>query len=157
LRNLAQTALKLSNELFWGESTVPRKANIYGCLFDNVGYYGKYYSDDDCAPLSVYIELGGEFFNENGMCCRDILVDRCKFVNNGHRTAIHVQNAQGITIRNCDFGSITSGFEGCAISLDKVMNVSVYDNIYHNNVPLKAKSVKNVTDKNGKLLVENTN
>ena len=155
-RNLAQTAVKLSNEVYWGESTVPRETRIIDCLFDNVGYDGKHYDHVYNAPISVYIELGGEFFNENGMCCRDIIIDGCKFINNDQRYAIHVQNAQEITIRNCDFGNVTGGLSGYAISLDKAMNVSIYGNTYNNNTPIKATETKNVTDQNGNLIIADT-
>jgi hypothetical protein len=81
-RNIAGTGVKISNEVIWGESTVAKNTSITGCLFDHVGYDGRNYTATYNAPISVYNEIGGNAFNENGLLCSDIRIDKCKFTNN---------------------------------------------------------------------------
>jgi hypothetical protein len=139
-QNIAQTAVKLSNELIWGESSVPRNTQILNCLFDHVGYDNKNYDVDYNAPIAIEIEQNG-----SGKNCNNIIIDGCKFINNEQRYAIHAQNAQGITISNCDFGNVTGGYSGYAISLENVKDVNIYGNEYNNNTPTTEKNVQNVT------------
>jgi hypothetical protein len=170
-RDIAATGVKLSSELTWGESTVPRDALIYKCLFDHVGYDRHDFDETVNAPISIYNEIGADKFNENGMCCKNVVIDGCKFVNNEQRYAIHIQNAQNVTIQNCDFGPINDKIsqkgqeqKGVAISLNKTMNIKVENNTYgytHTDDITKlivSKETKNiygadVTDADGNALI----
>jgi hypothetical protein len=130
-RDIAGTAIKFSSELTWGESTVPKDALVYKCLFDHVGYDEHNYNNKVNAGISIHNEVGGDKFNANGMNCKNIVIDGCKFTNNENRYAIHIQNAQGITIQNCTFDDNTSDYQGVAVTLSKTLNIKIENNTYN--------------------------
>ena len=170
-RDIASTAIKLSSELTWGESTVPRDATIYKCLFDHVGYDTHDFDEKVNAAISIFNEIGADKFNENGMCCKNVTIDGCKFTNNEQKYAIHIQNAQNVTITNCTFDPLYDEIsapgreqKGVAISLNKTMNINVENNTYnyvHTNditqliVSTESKNVygSDVTDESGNKLI----
>lgn len=163
-RNIACTGVKISNEVIWGESTVAKNTSITGCLFDHVGYDRRDYQATYNAPISVYNEIGGEAFNEKGMLCKDIRVDKCKFTNNENKYAIYVWNAKDISITNCVFDENASDEQGVAVCVNQAMNIKVEGNTYNYSrssdvrdliVATKNKNVygSDVTDVDGKPLI----
>jgi hypothetical protein len=164
-QNIAQTAVKLSNEIIWGESSVPRNTQILNCLFDHVGYDNKNYDVYYNAPIAVKIEVNGDEFNENGMCCNNIIIDGCKFTNNEQKYAISIMNAQQVTVKDCTFDDNTAEkHDGVAVWIKNAMNIDISNNVYnyaHTDditkliVSTETKNVfgSDVTDNDGKSLI----
>jgi hypothetical protein len=166
-RNVAQTGVKISNEIIWGESTVAKNISITGCLFEHVGYDRRDYKATYNAPVSVYNEIGGSAFNEKGMLCSGIKIDKCKFTGNENKYAVYAWNAKDISVTNCVFDDTVGDEQGVAVYVKQAMNVKLENNTYgyshSDNVKdfVVAEDARNifgsdVTDENGDHLIPDT-
>ena len=97
-KNLAHTALYLSTEKEWGESTVCSDITIQNCVIDHTGFINNYDWLPFLAPVSI---VGPESeVSRETLLCKNITVDGNRFLNNTHDYRVTVDHAQNVKIRN---------------------------------------------------------
>ena len=116
----------------YAESSVARNIRIQKCLFDNVGYM----FDGNSEKGRACIRINGEstIVDEGTLPINNIVIDGCKFVNNKQQTAIWVDSAQDIVIRNNVFEPIVltaQNLKGVAVLLENCADVEISDNTYN--------------------------
>lgn len=136
-RGFSSTAVLLSVETSWGESTVPRNVVVQGCLFDDTGR--NYGTESNTTYSCVAIQgLGANKssqleLSEETLPCRDIQIIGNKFINTNNNYAISVSAAQGIVIKDNIFEARPEDNErkfGRAVYIDGAMNITISGNTY---------------------------
>ena len=97
-KNLAHTALYLSTEKEWGESTVCSDITIQNCVIDHTGFINNYDWLPFLAPVSI-VGPESEVTRET-LLCKNIIVEGNRFLNNTHDFQVTVDHAQNVKIRN---------------------------------------------------------
>ena len=135
-RDHGMTAVLLSVETSWGESTVPSNILVQSCLFDNTGCIMGYETNMTQAPIAI--QGLGELSNsveitEDTLPCRNIQIIGNKFINTNNNYCITMSAAQGITIRDNVFTAREGDTEkkfGRAIYINGCMNINISGNHY---------------------------
>ena len=131
-RNVSNAGLLITIEPQYGETTIARNILIQQCLFDHVGY--NYGENDEMMQSCIVIKAGSTVVSEHTLPIDNISIIGCKFTNNTQRTAIWVNSAKNITIKDNVFDPIvneTNKTRGIAVYLDTCMNVEISDNTYN--------------------------
>jgi len=136
-RDHGMTAILLSVETTWGESTVPSNITVQGCLFDNTGCLLGYENNLTQAPIAIQGlgDLSGTVeISEDTLPCRNINIIGNKFVNIQNNYCITMSAAQGITVKDNVFtardGDNINGKYGKAIFINGCANVNISGNTY---------------------------
>ena len=113
--------------------TVSRNINIYKCLFDHTGYI--FESCTETYNACIRIQSTSTVVSEDTLPIDNISIEGCKFTNNDQRTAIWINSAKNITVKNNTFDAIRKDalcpeIEGTAVLLDTCLNVEISDNVY---------------------------
>ena len=97
-KNLAHTALYLSTEKEWGESTICSDITIQNCIVDHTGFINNYHWLPFLAPVSI---VGPESqVSRETLLCKNITVEGNRFLNNTNDYQITVDHAQNVSIKN---------------------------------------------------------
>ncbi len=140
-RNIGSTAMLLSIEPTWGESTVPRNITIKSCLFDSTGLGYNYASNKTFAPIAIQ-GLGNapemlDGVSRETLPCKNIDIIDNKFINTNNDYCITIGQAQDITITGNIFEvkNYDSGQDlGKSIWINESMDIKVYGNTYSQNI-----------------------
>ena len=135
-RNHGMTAILLSVETNWGESTVPRNVSIEGCLFDNTGCLESEKNNFKMAPIAI--QGLGELSNsieisKDTLPAQNITITGNKFVNISNNYCITMSAVQNVTVRNNIFverPGETNKKVGKAIYISGCMDILLSDNTY---------------------------
>ena len=132
-RNVSYNALLLRPETEWVESTVSRNVDIHKCLFDHTGYI--FESGTETYNSCIRIQSTSTVPSEDTLPIDNISITGCKFTNNEQRTAIWVNSAKNVTIKDNTFDAIVKDvlhpeIPGTAMLLETCMNVEISDNTY---------------------------
>ncbi len=122
-KNIGMSCAAILYEIFWGESGVTENMEVARNLFDHTGYFNTNW--DRYAPVAI--EGLGSRVDEDYLLYKNIVITDNVIRNRTTKYAVYVNSAQGITIRNNDFGE--SGF-AADVHLNGAMNVELSDNIY---------------------------
>ncbi len=136
-RNVAKTAVLLSVEVRWGESTVVKNFTVEGCLFDNTGDMYNTKNDRTQSPISIQgVGEVSSYLTEisaDTLPCENISIVGNKFVNITNNYFISVEAAQKVTIKNNIFSERdgeTVKKPGKAIYIDRCLDVEISGNTY---------------------------
>ena len=131
------TAVLLSVETTWGESTVPQNITIQGCLFDNTGCIQGYQNNLTQAPIAIQGlgDLSGSVeISEDTLPCKNIRIVGNKFVNIQNNYCITMSAAQNISILNNVFVARPTDTEdgkfGKAVYINGCANVNISGNTF---------------------------
>lgn len=132
-RNVSYNGLLIRPETEWVESTVSRNIDIHKCLFDHTGYI--FESGTEVAQSCIRIQSTSKVVSEDTLPIDNISITGCKFTNNEQRTAIWINSAKNITVKNNTFDAIVKDVHrpevpGTAVLLDTCLNVEISDNTY---------------------------
>lgn len=136
-RDFGMTAVLLSVETTWGESTVPQNVVIQGCLFDNTGCLWGESGSLKLAPIAVQGlgDLSGKVkVSEDTLPCKNVNIIGNKFMNITNNYCITLSAAQGITIKDNVFvardGDTPKNKFGRAIYISGCANINISGNTY---------------------------
>ena len=136
-RDHGMTAILLSVETTWGESTVPQNITIQGCLFDNTGCLWGYENNLTQAPIAIQGlgDLSGNVeISEDTLPCKNVKIIGNKFVNIQNNYCITISAAQNIQIVNNVFVARPTDTEtnkfGKAVFMNGCANVTLSGNTY---------------------------
>ena len=149
-QNLGHTGVLLSVEFVWGESSVSQNVNISKCLFDNVGFINRNFSNKTIAPVAI--KGLSSTVSEDSLLYKNITIDGNKFINNQNDHAVTVNSAQNVKISNNVFEEPLKTLDGHTkriIDVETSMNIEISDNIYPEHLDCKedgisAKNFKNI-------------
>ena len=131
-RNVNNSALLITVEPEWGESSIARNISIQQCLFDNTGY--AFNATQNPAYCCIRIEGTSSVPSEDTLPLNNISITGCKFTNNEQKLAIQVNSAKNVTIKNNVFDPIvneSNRTKGIAVLVNVAMNVEISDNTYN--------------------------
>ena len=129
-RNCAKLGIAIIYEIYYGESGVSENLLIKNNLIDNVGYglsnNGLYLH----YPINIS-GLGGGTVQEDFLLYKNILIEGNVIRRRHNEYAVYIQAAQGVTLKNNDFGSDGTD-ENCAkaVLLNGAMNITLEGNIF---------------------------
>ena len=136
-RDLGMTAILLSVETHWGESTVPQNITIEGCLFDNTGCNYDAASNLTYAPIAIQGlgNLSGTVkVSEDTLPCKNIRIIGNKFINISNNYCITMSAAQDVSIRDNVFvardGDHIKKKYGKAVYINGCANISIEGNTF---------------------------
>ena len=136
-RDHGMTAVLLSVETTWGESTVPQNITIQGCLFDNTGCIQGYQNNLTQAPIAIQGlgDLSGTVeISEDTLPCKNIRIVGNKFVNIQNNYCITMSAAQNISILNNVFVArptdTADGKFGKAVYINGCANINISGNTF---------------------------
>ena len=135
-RDHGMTAVLLSVETTWGESTVPQNILIQSCLFDNTGCLNGYETSMTQAPIAIQGlgNLSGSVtISKQTLPCKNVQIIGNKFINTNNNYCITMSAAQNIVIRDNVFtarNGDTSKKFGRAIYIDGCMDINISGNHY---------------------------
>lgn len=130
-QNLGHTGVLLSVEFVWGESSVSQNVNIRKCLFDNVGFINRGFSNKTISPIAI--KGLSSTVSEESLLYKNILIDGNKFINNQNDHAVTVNSAQGVRIINNVFDESVGEYDGHSrpvIDIETSMNIEISNNKY---------------------------
>lgn len=135
-RNCAKLAVAVIYEIYYGESGVSENLVIKNNLIDNVGYglsnNGLYLH----YPINIS-GLGGGTVDEDCLLYKNILIEGNVFRRRHNEYAVYIQAAQGVTLKNNDFGTDTVDENlSRAVLLNGAMNIRLEGNTFSPLVPL---------------------
>ena len=145
-KNFLLGGMLASNDLSWGESSVPRNLTVEGCRFDNTGRgheYGKG-TGLEYSQLSLNAEGGGtcagKEISENNLTGENIKLIGNKFINTNTPYAVAILDSINVEIKDNVIECRTTVDEngkrvedtknGRAIFLERCMNVTVSGNTF---------------------------
>ena len=129
-RNCAKLGIAIIYEIYYGESGVSENLEIKNNLIDNVGYAmagnGLYLH----YPINIS-GLGGGTVQEDFLLYKNINIEGNVIRRRHNEYAVYIQAAQGVTLKNNDFGSDGTD-ENCAkaILMSGAMNITLEGNIF---------------------------
>jgi hypothetical protein len=135
-RDHGMTAVLLSVETTWGESTVPSNVLIQSCLFDNTGCIQGYEANMTQAPIAIegLGNLSGSVeVSKDTLPCRNVQIIGNKFINTNNNYCITMSAAQNITIRGNVFtarAEDTAKSFGRAVYINGCMGITISGNHY---------------------------
>ncbi|MBE6584810.1 MAG: hypothetical protein E7649_07570 [Ruminococcaceae bacterium] len=133
-RNVSYNGLLIRPETEWVESTVSRNINIHKCLFDHTGYI--FESGTEIAQSCIRIQSTSKVVSNDTLPIDNISITGCKFTNNEQRTAIWINSAKNVTVKDNTFDPIVKNVHrpevlGTAVLLDTCLNVDISGNTYN--------------------------
>ncbi len=135
-RDHGMTAVLLSVETTWGESTVPQNILIQSCLFDNTGCLEGKEANMTQAPIAIQglgnLSNSVELTKET-LPCKNVQIIGNKFINTNNNYCITMSAAQNITIRDNVFTARpedTARKFGRAIYINGCMGINISGNHY---------------------------
>ncbi len=132
IRTIGGTAILITVEPSWGESTVARDINIEGCLFDHTGII----YDDFANPARACIHFAGpsKVASRDTLPIKNVNINKCKFTNNELWHAITINSAQNVKITNNVFDPVLDDWHNVkerAITLNTCMDIEISGNTYN--------------------------
>ena len=145
-KNFLMGGMLATNDLTWGEASVPKNLTVEGCLFDNTGRgheYGKG-TGLEYSQLSLNAEGGGtcagKEISENNLTGENIKLIGNKFINTNTPCAVAILDSINVEIKDNVIECRTTVDEngkrvedtknGRAIFLERCMNVTVSGNTF---------------------------
>ncbi len=135
-RDHGMTAVLLSVETTWGESTVPQNILIQSCLFDNTGCLEGKETNMTLAPIAIQglgdLSNSVEITKET-LPCKNVQIIGNKFINTNNNYCITMSAAQNITIRDNVFTARPEDTDrkfGRAIYINGCMGINISGNHY---------------------------
>ena len=142
-RNVSYAGLLIKPEWGWAESSISRRILVDRCLFDNTGYMSNQLDYREFACITICST--STIASERTLPIEDITITGCKFTNNKIETAIYINSAKNITIKNNVFDDVVVDpdydkidrtgkkieINGCAVLLKTCMNIEISDNEYN--------------------------
>ena len=149
-QNLGHTGVLLSVEFVWGESSVSQNVNISKCLFDNVGFINRNFSNKTISPVAI--KGLSSTVAEKSLLYKNIIIDGNKFINNQNDHTVTVNSAQNVRISNNVFDEPLKNRDGHpkkVIDVETSMNVEISNNTYQESLThvedaISAQNFKNI-------------
>ena len=132
IRTIGGTAILITVEPSWGESTVARDINIDSCLFDHTGII----YDDFANPARACIHFAGPstVASRDTLPIKNITINKCKFTNNEVWHAITLNSAQNVKITNNVFDPVLDDWHDVkerAITINTCMDIEISGNTFN--------------------------
>ena len=121
--NIGMSCAAILYEIFWGESGVTENMLVARNVFDHTGYFNTEW--DRYAPIAI--EGLGSRVDEDYLLYKNIVITDNVIRNRTTKYAVFVNSAQGIYIRNNDFGT---GDYAADVHINGAMNIELSGNTY---------------------------
>ncbi|MBP3376302.1 MAG: hypothetical protein J6L83_06015 [Clostridia bacterium] len=129
-RHIKSAGILANCEPTWGESTIPRNITVEGCIFEETGFVGEYWTAPANAPIYISgLSTYGEA-NIHKIICQNITVKGCEFLNYGHQYGIYVDGAQNVNIIDNVFDPVDTSAPGNFVNITTAVNVEISGNKY---------------------------